>query len=98
MAGDDWVDIGTVGDFDSAPLQARVVKNVALAISFKDGQLGAVSNACNHVGGPLGKGRLDGDYIVCPWHGWKFHRVTGLGEPGFEDDRVPSFPARIENG
>jgi hypothetical protein len=22
---------------------------------------GAVSNICNHVGGPLGEGRLDGD-------------------------------------
>ena len=45
-----------------------------------------MSNACNHVGGPLGDGRLDGDYITCPWHNWKFHRCTGKGEPGFEED------------
>ncbi|KAB2956847.1 MAG: Rieske 2Fe-2S domain-containing protein, partial [Thermoanaerobaculia bacterium] len=32
--------------------------------------------------GPLGQGRLDGDYVVCPCHGWKFHRATGEGEPG----------------
>ena len=55
---------------------------------------GAVSNICNHVGGPLGEGRLDGDYIVCPWHNWKFHRGTGVGEPGFEEDRVPSYPGQ----
>ena len=47
---------------------------------------GVVSNVCNHVGGPLGEGRLEGDYIVCPWHDWKFHRCTGAGEPGFETD------------
>jgi nitrite reductase/ring-hydroxylating ferredoxin subunit/multimeric flavodoxin WrbA len=95
---DDWIDVGAVDELASAPLQPRMVKNVALAISFKDGQFGAVSNACNHVGGPLGEGRLDGNYIVCPWHGWKFHRATGVGEPGFEEDCVPSFPVRVDNG
>ena len=57
-----------------------------------------VSNVCNHVGGPLGEGRLEGDYIVCPWHYWKFHRCTGAGEPGFETDCVPGFPVKDEGG
>jgi phenylpropionate dioxygenase-like ring-hydroxylating dioxygenase large terminal subunit len=30
--------------------------------------LGAVAGACNHVGGPLGQGRLHGEHVVCPWH------------------------------
>jgi multimeric flavodoxin WrbA len=50
------------------------------------------------VGGPLGEGRLDGDYIICPWHGWKFHRASGRGEPGFEEDCVPAYPVKVENG
>ena len=58
-----------------------------------------MSNACNHVGGPLGEGRIDkAGYIQCPWHGWKFHCRTGLGEPGFEDDKVPAFPVKVERG
>ncbi|MEX1050875.1 MAG: NAD(P)H-dependent oxidoreductase, partial [Gemmatimonadales bacterium] len=48
--------------------------------------------------GPLGDGHLDGDYIVCPWHNWKFHCVTGEGEPGFEQDRVPRFEVTVEDG
>src|SRR5262249_59119133 len=48
--------------------------------------------------GPLGDGRLDGDYITCLWHGWKFHCRTGVGEPGFEEDRVPAFPVKVESG
>jgi multimeric flavodoxin WrbA len=39
---------------------------------------------------------VDGDYVKCPWHNWKFHRVTGFGEPGFEDDRVPQYELKIE--
>jgi multimeric flavodoxin WrbA/nitrite reductase/ring-hydroxylating ferredoxin subunit len=72
--------------------------NRDIAISCKDGEFGVVGNACNHVGGPLGDGRLDGEYIVCPWHNWKFHRCTGKGEPGFEEDAVPAYAVKVEAG
>jgi nitrite reductase/ring-hydroxylating ferredoxin subunit/multimeric flavodoxin WrbA len=99
MAGDEnWVDIGGADEFSKTPLKHVTAKNREFAVSFKDEKFGAVSNACNHVGGPLGDGRLDGDYIVCPWHNWKFHRCSGLGEPGFEEDRIPAYPVKIENG
>ena len=38
------------------------------------------------------------NYIVCPWHNWKFHRRSGVGEPGFEEDRIPAYPVKVENG
>jgi nitrite reductase/ring-hydroxylating ferredoxin subunit/multimeric flavodoxin WrbA len=93
-----WRDLGPLEAFTARPLQHVVVDGTPLAVSYADGALGVVSGVCNHVGGPLGEGRLDGDYIVCPWHQWKFQRRTGLGEPGFEDDRVPSHELRVENG
>lgn len=99
MAGEaDWVDLGAAAMLSTQPLQRLQVRNIALAVSFKDGQFGVVSNTCNHAGGPLGEGRLDGDFITCPWHQWKFHRCSGVGEPGFEEDRVPCFPVKIDNG
>jgi nitrite reductase/ring-hydroxylating ferredoxin subunit len=93
-----WVDVGHVDDFNTTPLKRVTAMNRDLAVSLKDGKFGAVSNACNHVGGPLGDGRLDGDYIVCPWHNWRFHRCSGVGEPGFEEDRVPAYPMKVEGG
>jgi len=87
---ENWVDVGAADELSGTPLARISVNNRDVALSFKDGKFGAVANACNHVGGPLGEGRLDGDYIVCPWHGWKFHRVRGVGEPGFEEDCVPA--------
>src|SRR5688500_5848184 len=98
MANEDWIDIGSVEDLSKAPLRRIATKNRELAVSFKDGRFGAVSNACNHVGGPLGDGRLDGEYITCPWHNWKFHRCDGKGEPGFEEDAVPAYAVKVENG
>src|SRR5258708_5377324 len=93
-----WVDVGSAAELAQMPLQSGKAGTIPIAISFQDGEFGAVSNACNHAGGPLGDGRLDRDYIVCPWHGWKFHRRTGVGEPGFEQDCVPAFPVKVESG
>jgi nitrite reductase/ring-hydroxylating ferredoxin subunit/multimeric flavodoxin WrbA len=93
-----WVDIGAVDELSTTSLRRCRAGRIDIAVSCVDGRFGAVHNACNHVGGPLGEGRLDGDYVVCPWHQWKFHRVTGLGEPGYEADRVPAFAVKVEGG
>src|ERR1044072_8648018 len=99
MAEANWVDIGTAEELSKAPLKRITAETRELALSFKDGRFGVVSNTCNHAGGPLGDGRLDGaDYVTCPWHNWKFHRCTGLGEPGFEEDAVPAYAVKVENG
>jgi nitrite reductase/ring-hydroxylating ferredoxin subunit/multimeric flavodoxin WrbA len=87
-----------VEKFREAPLTEVSVGRTKLAITCSAGQLGAISGTCNHVGGPLGQGKLDGDYVVCPWHNWKFHRATGKGEPGFEEDCVPAYEVEVREG
>src|SRR5262245_12851359 len=93
-----WIDLGPADALKDPPLREVNVAGLRIALSWRDGQFGAVSGICNHVSGPLGHGSLDGEYIVCPWHHWKFHRCTGIGEPGYEADRVPQFAVKIENG
>ena len=93
-----WIDLGPAAAFTQHAVSSAHIGRTPLAVSYKDGAFGVVSGVCNHAGGPLGEGLLDGEYIVCPWHAYKFHRVTGEGEPGFEDDRVPRFDFRVENG
>jgi nitrite reductase/ring-hydroxylating ferredoxin subunit/multimeric flavodoxin WrbA len=93
-----WHDVGPVEDFRARPVTEIRVDRLMLAVTWNGDDLGVISGACNHVGGPLGQGHLEGDYVVCPWHQWKFHRRSGEGEPGFEQDRVPSHELRIENG
>lgn len=56
-------------------------KKVAL---FKMGEnYFAIDNVCDHAGGPLCEGRLEGEVIECPWHGSKFNVTTGevVGPP-----------------
>ena len=96
MSSSRWVELGHVAELSQRPLQQVTVGRTKIALTCVDGTFGALSGVCNHVGGPLGEGRLDGAYVVCPWHNWKFHAQTGQGEPGFEEDQVPRYALKIE--
>lgn len=98
MDSTDWHDLGPAEQFTRQPVSEAMVGRLKIAVSYLNGEFGAVSGTCNHVGGPLGQGTLDGEYLVCPWHYWKFHRKTGLGEPGYEKDAVPSHEVKVEGG
>jgi nitrite reductase/ring-hydroxylating ferredoxin subunit len=66
-----------------------------VAIFNVAGQFHALDGLCPHQGGPLGKGRLDGSMVTCPWHGRQFCVATGRsrGQTGICQAR---FPVRIE--
>lgn len=98
MPDEQWTEVGTVEELKLKPLQEIMCGTTPIALTYRNGSFAAISGACNHVGGPLGEGTLDGEYVVCPWHYWKFHYQTGQGEPGYEQDQVPAYATKIENG
>ena len=54
-----------------------------------DGQVAALEDACWHRLVPLSKGRLEGDHVVCGYHGLKYNssgRCTSM--PFNWNDRV----------
>ncbi len=93
-----WHDLGPAEALSQAPLRQLTVGRTRIALSYHDGVFGAISGTCNHAGGPLGEGRLDGEYITCPWHNWKYHRLGGQGEPGYENEAVPRHEVKVEGG
>jgi nitrite reductase/ring-hydroxylating ferredoxin subunit/multimeric flavodoxin WrbA len=98
LTGGDWIDVGSSAELSRQPVQEVRAGAKRIALTFRDGEFGAISGTCNHVGGPLGHGTLDGEFVVCPWHYYKFHWRTGEGEPGYEADRVPSHDVKVEDG
>ncbi len=55
----------------------------------------ALDNRCLHVGGPLGQGSIEGEYLVCPWHGRAYHLHTG--ECMNVEEKVETFPVEVRN-
>lgn len=51
-------DLGPVEELRDPPLRQVLVGRTKIALSCIDGEFGAISGVCNHVGGPLGEGRL----------------------------------------
>ena len=93
-----WHALGTPSE-----LQARVPFSVELgehsiAVFVHDGQLWAIGNRCNHKGGPLSEGTLNGEFVKCPWHGWEYSVVTGRGPMGYDEEQVPTFALREMDG
>jgi nitrite reductase/ring-hydroxylating ferredoxin subunit/multimeric flavodoxin WrbA len=98
MSEPKWHDLGPIEELRRRELQPVSVGRTRLALAYRDGGFSAISGTCRHVGGPLGEGTLEGEYVTCPWHGWKYHCRTGLGEPGYEEDSVPRFDCEVRDG
>jgi nitrite reductase/ring-hydroxylating ferredoxin subunit len=55
----------------------------------------ALKETCPHAGGPLAEGHLDGDTIVCPWHGSALRLSDGAVRHGPASSRQVAYRARI---
>ena len=98
MQEPNWERLGRVEQFTDKPLQQVTIGDRVIALSYRDGEFGAISGVCLHAGGPLGEGTLgDGGYVVCPWHHWQFHRMTGEARPGIPA-AVPRHEVKVEDG
>ncbi len=54
-------------------LTAAATANQAIVlVCNRSGAVPALENRCSHRGVPLSSGRLDGESIQCPYHGWRF--------------------------
>ena len=77
MADARWIDVGAESELRDTPVTRVEVEGLALALTCADGVFAAVAARCVHMGGPLDGGTLEGGCLVCPWHQWKYDRVTG---------------------
>ena len=68
-----------------------------ICVANVNGTITAMDNVCLHMGGPLGQGYIEGNKLVCPWHGWEYDPKTGQ----LEDDpktKLAVYPIKVENG
>lgn len=63
----------------------------------RKGEVFAVEGTCPHRGAPLADGMLAGDQVVCPYHGFRFHAVTGVCDQA-GTCAIKTYPVEVENG
>lgn len=73
----EFVQVGQVRDFEPGQGKLAEVQGKRVAIFCVDGSFYAVDDACPHLGGPLSEGFVNGQEVICPWHGAAFDLTTG---------------------
>ena len=75
--GSNWHDVAAAEQLSPGTVLEVVADGAIVALMNVDGQITALDGICAHQGGPLGKGKLEGDCLTCPWHGWQYDARTG---------------------
>lgn len=79
---------------EGTPTKAMLGRT-ALVLVRRGDVVHALRDTCSHAGGPLSKGTLDGDTIICPWHASGFRLADGAVRHGPATNRQPAYRARI---
>jgi len=68
-----WYPICTAGELTStAPLRVELLGLPFVAFRDSSGTAHVLADTCVHRGGSLSKGKVQGDCLECPYHGWRF--------------------------
>jgi phenylpropionate dioxygenase-like ring-hydroxylating dioxygenase large terminal subunit len=57
---------------NEAPVRVRILSLDFVAFRDESGAAHVLSDTCIHRGGALGQGKVQGDLVECPYHGWQF--------------------------
>ena len=90
-----FVKVAHVGDVPPGNMLAVTLDGQPVVLANVGGAIYAFGGICTHADGPLGKGKLRGGVVECPFHGGQFEVQTGKAvmPPATED--IPTFEVRI---
>jgi phenylpropionate dioxygenase-like ring-hydroxylating dioxygenase large terminal subunit len=86
-----WYPVILSTDLTDTPVKKRMLGLDFVVFRDAEGQAHCLSDTCVHRGGSLSGGKVKGDHIQCPYHGWEYDgkgdckRIPSLGP----DARIP---------
>ncbi|HEV2382798.1 MAG TPA: Rieske 2Fe-2S domain-containing protein [Terriglobia bacterium] len=87
----------TLADFPEGKGALVKVDGLDLAVFRRFGRLFALQNTCPHEGAALAEGELEGDFVICPGHGFRFNVRTGACSNA-PDLRARTYPVILRDG
>ena len=69
--------VAKVNDVQPGTMIGIEVEGKKMLVANVEGQFYAIRSICNHMGGPLEKGKLEGNVVTCPLHGSKWDVKSG---------------------
>jgi nitrite reductase/ring-hydroxylating ferredoxin subunit len=89
------------GDAASIPdggMRTLYVEDLTIVLVNLGGEIYALDDKCPHQGGPLSRGTLKDNLLMCPWHCWQFDVKSG--RPHWPEGiwRATRYPVKLEDG
>jgi nitrite reductase/ring-hydroxylating ferredoxin subunit/uncharacterized membrane protein len=98
LAPSDWTPLGALDDLPEGQPVRRRAGEVPVLVLRRGTTATVLSNTCPHLAAPMSEGEVEGDEIVCPWHGSRFRLSDGGLVHGPATAPLPCFDARVEGG
>jgi phenylpropionate dioxygenase-like ring-hydroxylating dioxygenase large terminal subunit len=67
-----WYPMALVSELKEDPVQSKALGQQFVLFRDQHGQIMCLADTCIHRGGSLSAGRVKGDCIECPYHGWQY--------------------------
>jgi nitrite reductase/ring-hydroxylating ferredoxin subunit len=76
--------VGLVEEIPEGERKIVQTDGLSIGVFHHKGNWYALRNQCLHRGGPVATGKLEGDNLICPWHGYTYNVTNGqlLIDPG----------------
>jgi 3-phenylpropionate/trans-cinnamate dioxygenase ferredoxin subunit len=91
----EWTKVATLEDCPPGSLHKVMVGANPVVLANVDGSVHAILDQCTHEELPLSDGEMEGNVIVCSYHGARYDVTSGAarGLPAIKP--VKSFPVEI---
>jgi phenylpropionate dioxygenase-like ring-hydroxylating dioxygenase large terminal subunit len=86
-----WQPVARLQDLEHGPQRAVLLGEALAVFLTESGEPAVVADRCAHRGASLSMGKVQGDSIQCPYHGWEW-----AGDDG-ACTRIPSRPAQNQD-
>jgi nitrite reductase/ring-hydroxylating ferredoxin subunit/uncharacterized membrane protein len=95
---ENWTDVAGEDELHENEMRKVTAGDVPVLVVKRDGRIHAIAETCTHLGGPLSEGQLEGNTVVCPWHGSRFSIEDGSVIDGPATHPQTCFEARVRDG
>ncbi len=93
-----WHDAAALDELPEDAPHAATVDGSSVVLVRRGSTVYALAATCSHAGGPLGDGKVEGNEIVCPWHGSRFHLGDGSIARGPAVTPQCAYETRVTDG
>jgi phenylpropionate dioxygenase-like ring-hydroxylating dioxygenase large terminal subunit len=91
-----WYPLAFSADLRRAPRRVTALGQQLVVWRTRTGRVGVLSDLCVHRGGALSDGKVDGEEVTCPYHGWAYRTDGSCARIPAQPQRTIPAKARVD--